>query len=289
MPRPPIDPDSFDKVNFVIDAWTTGCDAPWYIYVETMKPAALAAFITLITFGWDDVARGYFRPKGLNPRRTGKRKGKWNKARPRFPELGELLGGKLPGAQEVQGQKWSNLAKTLWRVDGAMQAALFYWLVVDVVEQFAFDWTSLLYESYWCQDPALGKFSFQTIGWFAIPRNQWKKAGFGTEDYNHPPPGWVFTRGTTGAVPATITAALRVTARPPWGDPTSFRVVVWERGSHEILADSGTSDELVDGEIVGVATGNVPPNITFEVVAWMTGPSFANYGNGVVIGIEVKQ
>ncbi|KKL13405.1 hypothetical protein LCGC14_2526070, partial [marine sediment metagenome] len=79
-----------------------------------MKPALLAAFITLITFGWDDVLRGYFRPRGLYKRRTGKRKGKFVRRIPRFPEIGNELGTHLPGASEVKGTKWSNLGKTLW-------------------------------------------------------------------------------------------------------------------------------------------------------------------------------
>ena len=288
MPRPPIDPDSFDKVNFVIDSWTTGCDAPWYIYIETMKPALLAAFITLITFGWDDVLRGFLRPRGLHPRRTGKRKGKWSRRVPRFPELGEMIGSNIPGAEEVKGKRWSTPLKTLWRIDSAMQAIFFFWLVVDVAEEFAFAWTSLLYESYWCQPDPPGQFSYRTVGYGPIWNSGWKLAGFGTEDYENGPPVWFFNHGDTGAVPAIVTAALRVKQRPPYGPPTSFRVVVWDTSTHTIYADSGTNDEMVDGEIAGVAVGKLSAGTSFEVVAWMEGPPFADYGDGVVLGIELK-
>jgi len=127
MPRPNIDEDSFDKINFVIDSWTTGCEAPWYVYIETMKPAALEAFIVLISFGWADVVRGAFRPKGLG-RRTGKKKGKWGKYKPGFPEVGNTLGKSLPFAEQLDDYiKWSNGFKTLWRIDNLMQAAFFMW------------------------------------------------------------------------------------------------------------------------------------------------------------------
>ena len=92
MPVPP-NPGMFDKVNYVIDAWSCPCEAPWYIYVETLKPALLTAFITLATFGWDDVARGYFRPRGLG-RRTSKRggRGKGGGGRSRgIPEFGDMI------------------------------------------------------------------------------------------------------------------------------------------------------------------------------------------------------
>ena len=69
MPTHRIKRDFFEKTNFVIDSWAQPCEAPWYIYIETLWPALLEAFITLMLFGWDDVARGYFRPKQKRRRR----------------------------------------------------------------------------------------------------------------------------------------------------------------------------------------------------------------------------
>jgi len=289
MPPPPINPDSFDKVNFVIDAWTTGCDAPWYIYVETMKPALLAAFITLITFGWDDVLRGFLRPRGLHPRRTGKRKGKWSRRVPRFPEIGELIGSNIPGADEVKGKRWSNAAKTLWRIDSAMQAVFFFWLVAEVAEDFAFEWTSLLYQSYWCQEPGLGRFSYNSPGYGTTPPLTWKKMWYGVEDYEEGPPFWTFGTGTTGSVFANVTATVNVKTLPPFPEPQSVRLVVRDKSTQEIYADSGTNDELVNGAGPVVANGVLPPGTAFEVFAWTEAPDFCAIGDGVVIGIEVRQ
>ena len=288
MPRPPIDPDSFDKVNFVIDSWTTGCDAPWYIYIETMKPALLAAFITLITFGWDDVLRGFLRPRGLHPRRTGKRKGKWSRRAPRFPEIGELIGSNIPGAEEVKGKRWSTPMKTLWRIDSALQAIMFAWLVVEVVEDFAFEWTSLLYESYWCQPDPPGKFSVQKLGYEVTWDSGWKLIDFSDVDYKQPPPFWFVTHGETGPAPATITAALRCKARVGEDPPTSLRVVIWNTASHKFYADSGTNTDMVDDEIVGVTSGSLPAGVSFQVVVWMEGTDYADVGAGVVMGLEIK-
>ncbi|KKL81948.1 hypothetical protein LCGC14_1989650 [marine sediment metagenome] len=289
MPKPPIDPDSFDKVNYVIDAWTTGCDAPWYIYVETLKPALLAAFITLITFGWDDVARGFFRPRSSQNRRTKKRKGKWNRRIPRFPELGEAIGGRLPGSKEVKGVRWSSFGNTMWRVDEVMQHALFWWLVADVAEEFAFEWTSLLYESYWCQPDPPGGFSYHTVGGSPIRSGRWWVAGFPFEDWENSPPAWNLNTGGTGAVTATVTAAVKVVQRNPYPDPGSVRVGVRIIGSGEVAFASGFNDVVIDGEIDALVTGALPPGTNFEVVVWMEGTPWASYGAGVVVGQEVKE
>ena len=289
MPKPPIDPDSFDKVNFVIDSWTTGCNAPWYIYVETMKPALLAAFITLITFGWDDVLRGFFRPKGLYKRRTSKRKGKLNRRIPRFPELGNAIGKQLPGATEARGAKWNDFGKTLWRMDGAMESIRFFWLVAAIAEDFAFDWTSLLYESYWCQPDPPGGFSYHTVGGSPLSSGRWWVAGYPFEDWEDGPPAWNLNTGGTGGVTATITAAAKVVPRSLFPPPTSVKCGVRIIGHPEPEFESEFNTEFTDGEGDALVTGALPPGTNFEVVVWMEGTPWANYGAGVVIGQEVQE
>lgn len=285
MPKPPMDPQNFDKVNYVIDAWTTGCDAPWYIYIETMKPALLAAFITLITFGWDDVLRGFFRPRGLYARRTGKRKGKWARRIPRFPELGEMIGKELPGADEVKGTKWNNLGKTLWRVDGALQQIAFWWLVAEVTEDFAFNWTSVLFESYWCLPDAPGRFSYRLDAMHVLIGNDWHRVGFPWEDYEEGPPFWGFWTGNSGPNGCTATAALNFEVLPAFPGAANFKTRIIETGGGPVYALSEQEIGDMSTEVSMPASGSIPPNTTFQVEVW-TDLTFALHGEGVVIGIE---
>lgn len=287
MPKPPKNPTGFDKVNFVIDVWTTGCRAPWFIYVETLGPALLEAFITLITFGWDDVARGYFRPKGLYKRRSSKRKGRWAKRIPRFPELGEELGKRLPGAQNIKGKKWSTLTKSLWRIDGVFQQVFFWWLVADVAEQFAFRWTSLLYEGEWCNDPGLGGFAYHVTDYHLLPGGFWWLAGIPTLDWEQGKPSWGTNSGSTGDNPANVTAALDVKKLPLEDKPTSFTVRIVDADTGEVFAETINEDLDADGEGSAPVFGMVPPNRSFEVRARVEGTTVALYGAGIVVGIEV--
>lgn len=286
MPKPPIDPDSFDKVNFVIDAWTQGCDAPWYIYVETMKPALLTAFITLITFGLDDVIRGYFRPKGLYQRRWAKRKGKWARRLPSFPELGNTLGKNLPMAERVRGLKWSRLGKTLWRIDGAMESVRFFWLVAAITEDFAFDWTSLLYESYWCQDDPPGRFSYTLDRWLVHSGGGWWKMPYENEDYEHGPPFWGYFTGRTGANPAQVTCTISFEPIIGQTPPTETMLILWNPDTLTAIAIDGPDDVEADGTSTPVLSAQVPPNTRFQVRASHNG-AWANVGMGLVIAREV--
>lgn len=286
MPKPPGDLGQFDKVNYVIDAWARPCEAPWYIYVSTLKPALLAAFITLITFGWDDVARGFLRPRGLGGRRTGKRKGKFLRGIPRFPEIGELIGSNLPLAEEVKGTRWSTLGKALWRIDTAIQQTLFYWLVADVAVDLAFNWTSVLYETRWCQASALGRFSYRTEEDHVIAGGRWSVVHYGIEDYEFSPPFWLHGQGGAGSRGAFVTATLTVLPRAGFPEPTMWGLGIVADRTEFFFAKTGPVTAAQGGTRDVVVAGNVPPNTPFQVKVWVDG-SFATAGPGVVVGYEV--
>jgi len=289
MAKPPIDPDSFDKINYVIDSWSTGCDAPWYIYIETMKPAALEAFIVLISFGWADVLRGRLRPKGLG-RRTSKRKGRWNRKIPAFPEIGNTIGKNLPFAEQLEDYvKWGTKTRFLWRIDNLVQMGLFWWLVADVVEDFAFNWTSLLYESYWCQPDPPGAFSYTFTGPGAEPGGTWNLPAFPTEDYERPFPSWGFNNGTTGDRPAQITAAYRISKHPSFDPPGSLTVRIVAKLTGQVLAESFDDNTAGASEMSLPVSGLVPPNTVFEVRVFVAGTFAYVEDDGVVMGLEIKE
>jgi len=288
MPKPPVDPEGFDKVNYIIDSWTTGCDAPWYIYIETMGPAALEAFIVLLSFGWADVLRGALRPKGLG-RRFTKRKGRWNKRIPAFPEVGNTIGKHLPFAEQIEDfVQWGNKTNTLWRIDNAIQAGLYFWLVADVAEDFAFNWTSLLYQTHWCLEPQPGKFSYHNGG-FSVKAGGflWQHA-YGIKDYEDGPPAWFFQRGAAGPNGCTVAATCRF---KPWGafpPPNNCTVHIFDidDAAYNIIGTSNVKDE--NGEISIVTKGQIPSNHRFEVFTTHDG-QFAEVGMGAIIAVETRQ
>ncbi len=282
MPAPPVDPGYFDKVNYVIDSWSQPCDAPWYIYIETMKPAALEAFIVLLSFGWADVARGAFRPKGLS-RRSSKRRGKWSRRIPKLPEIGNALGKAIPIGEQIEDfVKWGCNTRTLWRIDNVAQAVMYGWLVADVTINFAYNWTSLLYEGGFCADPPLGSFSYSGAGGSPTPDNVWKVAGFGTRDYQDAPPSWTFTQGFSGPTGCSVAAGIAIHQRLPFGPPKEFRVVIWNLGTNEPFDDPDPCELEAPGDGSACAFANVPPNTQFQVRSWMSGTSFATLGDGSV-------
>jgi len=285
MPVPPGDLGYFDKVNYVIDAWSRPCNAPWYIYVECLKPAALEAFITFISFGLGDVARGFARPRGLNKRRSGKRKGKWSKFRPRFPEIGNMLGGALPGSEQVKGRRWSTAGKALWRIDGVAQRFLFWWLVADITIDFAFNFTSCLYETRWCEASSKGRFSWQKGLVEVAAPDIWNNMAFIDLDYQFPNPFWNTTFGDTGPNGATIAFALDYEPLFPGAPPTSYETRLIDRDTGEVWGTSGPTLPDVDDRAIAIISFPVPPNRKFRVQLFPAG-GWARATDGAITGME---
>lgn len=124
------------------------CGDPWAVYVETAFAPAGRAILVLLGFGMSDVIRAYFRPKGLrgHRRRRGKRprRGRFR----RFfsiPEIGEMIGHRLPGYDDLHTRHVSQGVRNMWLIDGALQRGLYYWMIVDVTNDFFAEWTSAIH------------------------------------------------------------------------------------------------------------------------------------------------
>jgi len=155
-------PAFINKANFPIKITEDPCNGPpWIVQMELAAVPLGDAIITMLTFGWDDVARGYFRPRGLHraksarrtPRGTGRlhRLGRFFRNVPGIgDDPGDIIGRRLPGSKTVKGRRIRAFERITWLIDNRLQQALFWWLVIDVIDTFWYDWTSLLMASEFC-------------------------------------------------------------------------------------------------------------------------------------------
>jgi len=132
-------------VNAISFLWQNPCSATPWAYYETLKPALGQAFITFVSFGWDDVLRGFLRPKGLS---CGHKKQKRPRGRPGFlrqlldDDIGNNIGKHIPGAKKLRQRTIETGVKGLWRLDLAGQKVAFTWLLYSIVSDFYIDWQS---------------------------------------------------------------------------------------------------------------------------------------------------
>src|SRR3546814_4056708 len=88
-------PSWIEKVNFIVNFIINSCSYPIVVYVETAKPAVGNLVLSLLAFGMDDIIRGYFKPKGLQSGRHGRKRNRKKIGRSAIHELGAIIGQNL--------------------------------------------------------------------------------------------------------------------------------------------------------------------------------------------------
>lgn len=152
MPRPP---GIIDRVSYVVEFLEDPCEAPWTVYLELALPAAGEAFMALFIPSPDEIIENYLAPGGARSRgkfRRGKGKKGGRIRRLGFvPDVDELIADRLPFRQLVKARNVGRGVRFLWTFHGVLERALWYWMVVDMTTQFAYQWTSAVAKSEYCQ------------------------------------------------------------------------------------------------------------------------------------------
>lgn len=204
--------------NAVIEFIEFGCYPSWQVWVTTLLPALGEAVLVLVTFGFDDILRGYFRPTGTRgvggltrlPRRGANRASEAIEEGSKLfdvPEFGEEIGKHLPGAEIVKGRKVTNVEMTLWEVDSIVQRGLYYWMVADITSDFIINWTSAIMASQECSEAGLGRFAAHMDGIFPVFCGVEEALGGFTVDEAEPSSIWT---GVAVNVPPGVTATLSI-------------------------------------------------------------------------------
>lgn len=163
-----------EKIGAISRFIAQQCGTPWSAILDVLPGAAKDPVLGLLTFGADDIVRGYLRPRGLKGPRKFRRRQRWYN-RPTIPEIGEEVGKRLPGAQEIKGRAVGTAEKLGWIADGAIQRALYYVMVFDAVLDTWYNSVLALQRQGFCTTPTRASGSpFHPEAWTDFLRHgQW--------------------------------------------------------------------------------------------------------------------
>lgn len=233
MPRPP---GIIDRVNYLIDMWERPCGESWWVYARTALPAALDLVVFLLCFDLGDVIRWFFRPgyaisremgaSGRFARLGGHHGGLSRGGRKHTPSLLRRATDKLPGMKRLRMRQVTKGVMHLWVIDGILQRILWYWLLVEGISGFLYNWTSILYRTEACRTafgPSVGRESEPDL----------HIGGMGTHDIiiwrTADPIGegwWLTDIHTTNGLPALWHIALATTLTNTHDDPAHCQIAV---------------------------------------------------------------
>jgi len=84
-----------------------------------------------------------------------------------IPEIGEIIGKNLPGAKAIKGRKVGVAWRWFWRIDAIAQRVLYYWMLVDVLADFSYAWSTGIFRHELCWQRDKGWIKGRS--WVAFP------------------------------------------------------------------------------------------------------------------------
>ncbi len=274
MATPPP-PGFFKKVNYVVDFVLDPCHAPIIVYIELAAVPFGDLVLAWLTFGWDDVVRGYLRPtralRGGRSFRRGKRPKGWRRLPgylKKIPgigdDVGNWLGKKIPGNKELAGRTISQGEKFVWIIDGLIQRLLLYWLIADITSDFFYEWATLIDATEFCEQRTNGSFYNDGLGVAISPHTGWGSTGAPIEHWEDGPITFGFTAGFAFARKWTIISAYTAENKGPNPITWEQRLVVNYLGGQKIYL-SGPVVIPVDGQASTVVVGVLQGPVGFSI------------------------
>ncbi len=295
MPKPP---GILDRVNAIVRFIEDPClslDAPWLLYIELARKPAGLLIVALLTFGLDDVIRGYFRPKGLRSGRHGRRRrapprrpGALRRALRRIPglgdDVGDMLGKRLPGAERMRGRQVKQGVKFLWIVDGLLQRVLFWWLIIDLTTQFLYDWSSLIQQTDFCKAQQKSMVYAAGTGGGAAAIANWEAISSPFIIKQRGSASWISTSGSVGSGNWTVIVGYKWQSLSSFDQKMSLRLRDFAGGQtvrvqeqSETVKSGETGEMIMSGDFEGPGLFVIEQRITTgfsvgtEIDVWIGG------------------
>lgn len=155
----------------IVDIWEVDCGGQWLLYVKTAVAAAGKALILVITPSMEEVLENYLEPKdgrrmGRRGQRNDRSTGVDERGRPitkhrrGIPDVDEAIAAMLPGAEWMKSREMYPGEHLFWKHINAADRILWWYLLVQVGEEFVTEWQSGLMQSGECLAPNAGSCHF---------------------------------------------------------------------------------------------------------------------------------
>lgn len=157
------------SLNRIVTLSQVTCEDRWSVMVTTALPALGKALYVLLVPSPDEILEEYLHPR--TRRGQGKHPGKANTQRGRgrtgldrvlpraiIPDIDSAIAQLIPGREIFAGRTAGGLEKWIWTGIDVIDRGLWYWLLLDIGENFVHYWASNIMESRFCTNPAVAYF-----------------------------------------------------------------------------------------------------------------------------------
>lgn len=125
------------ELNYIVNYFFNGCRTPWDVVIETAQEPAGEIALSLLMFGWEDIVKSFWRPKGLRQYRHGRKKRKKGKGGG-LPQINDIIAEGLDPHNDVFGPLHNDNLKIWWELENTIERVSYTIMIWDLIETFAF-------------------------------------------------------------------------------------------------------------------------------------------------------
>jgi len=239
-------PNTINRVNAIIDFWSDPCEAPWDVFLQTALPAAGEAAMAVIDFDLGQFNRAFFSPGNRRSRRHGRPGKKSGGLADCLLNPSECLGKRLRTLAGNRPRRAGKGEKFLWAIDDVLQRGLFWWMVLDVGEEFLFNWQSAMMRTEFCQAKNDGVVKAGPKDEFWSTLGGWAPRAVGPLQKLRGPVTW--SPGRAGSSGGSSTAVFKASGRNESSEERGFGIGLWTTGNTNIQPQITQFQTLQPGE-----------------------------------------
>lgn len=156
-------PQLDERIQFLWRQVVDPCDAPITVWAEALWPAARDLFLAWFALDWKQILLAAFRPgKARRGPRSVSHLSRMLKGK-RFPwkrffgkiiefDPNTFIGELIDYVDDVRGRDVGSKLEFLWIIEGIIERIFFWWMVLDLVTEFFWRWSSVVGQTKYCQE-----------------------------------------------------------------------------------------------------------------------------------------
>ncbi len=125
------------ELNWIVSYYWNGCRTPFTLVIETAKPVAGEIALQLLMFGWEDIVKSFWRPKGLRSGRHG-RKRRGGKKGGGIPSISDLIAETLDPENDLTDHLHKDGNRIWWQLENTLERINYTIMLVDMIETLTF-------------------------------------------------------------------------------------------------------------------------------------------------------
>ena len=126
------------ELNYIFSYFYNGCRTDRDVVIQLAQEPAGKVALSLLSFGWEDIVKSFWRPKGLRQHRHGRKRKKKGRGGG-LPQINDILAEALDPKNDLFEPLHDDGLRIWWELENTIERVSYTIMLWDLIETFAFE------------------------------------------------------------------------------------------------------------------------------------------------------